>query len=254
MADLGTGVDFAPVAARRSPSPPTRSSSPSRGAGRSGWSSTTNGQVVPIFTERHLDGRGRRRRADHPHRPQRSRRQRVDHRLRRGFNTSNIQGPQSFIESSLSISFSADGTTLYASDNDGIWQFKTVGSLANSSAGSLIGLNDLRSLGVPYEGQDSAVAVIDTGVADNNGAFRGRVAPGKDVFTNGFATRDTFPTRPDRRHRGPIPDERRRPRDPDRGRDRPVRAPGDDRAREHLRPLHDGCARPRARRSSTPMS
>ena len=49
----------------------------------------------------------------------------------------------------------ADGTTLYASDNDGIWQFKTVGSLANSSAGSLIGLNDLRSLGVPYEGQDT---------------------------------------------------------------------------------------------------
>ena len=92
----------------------------------------------------------------------------------------------------MSISFSADGTTLYASDNDGIWQFKTVSSLAGSSTGSLIGLNDLRSLGVPYEGQDSAVAVIDTGVDDFNGAFRGRVAPGRDVFTNGFGNDDFF--------------------------------------------------------------
>ena len=32
--------------------------------------------------------------------------------------------------SSLSITFSADGTTLYAADDDGIWQFKTVASLA----------------------------------------------------------------------------------------------------------------------------
>ena len=30
----------------------------------------------------------------------------------------------------LSISFSADGTTLYASDDQGIWQFKTTADLA----------------------------------------------------------------------------------------------------------------------------
>ena len=49
------------------------------------------------------------------------------------FNTSQFQNSQSFIDSSLSITFSADGTTLYAADNDGIWQFKTVTSLAGST-------------------------------------------------------------------------------------------------------------------------
>ena len=58
---------------------------------------------------------------------------------------------------------------MYASDNDGIWRFKTVSSLAGSTSGSLIGLNDLRTLGVPYQGQDLAVAVVDTGVIQFNG-------------------------------------------------------------------------------------
>ena len=82
--------------------------------------------------------------------------------------------------SSLSITFSADGTTLYVADDDGIWQFKTVASLAGSTSGSLIGLNDLRSLGVPYDGQGSAVAVIDTGVDAFSAPFRGRVATGHE--------------------------------------------------------------------------
>lgn len=102
-----------------------------------------------------------------------------------GFNTSGDYLAGSFVGSSLSISFSADGTTLYAADDDGIWQFKSVLSLAGSTTGILTGLNDLRSLGVPYEGQDSAVAVIDTGVDADTPNFRGRVAIGKNVVRGG---------------------------------------------------------------------
>lgn len=107
------------------------------------------------------------------------------------FRVTNYKDANDFIQSTLSISFSADGTTLYASDNEGVWQFKTVTSLAGSTAGSLVGLNDLRSLGVPYEGQDQAVAVVDTGVDANNPLFRGRVAKGKNLLTNGGGNDDT---------------------------------------------------------------
>ncbi|MDR3662756.1 MAG: S8 family serine peptidase, partial [Mycobacterium sp.] len=110
-----------------------------------------------------------------------------------GFNTSGAQDSTSFQDSSLSIAFSADGTTLYASDNDAIWQFKTVTSLASATSGSLIGLNDLRTLAVPYDGQGSAVAIVDTGVDANTSAFRGRVANGADVITNGFGNQDNAP-------------------------------------------------------------
>ncbi len=109
------------------------------------------------------------------------------------FDTVNTLGSNGFAESSLSISFSADGTTLYAADDAGIWQFKTVASLAGSTSGSLIGLNDLRSLGVPYDGEGEAVAVIDTGVDALNPDFRGRVATGTNVITNGFGNQDTAP-------------------------------------------------------------
>ncbi len=107
-----------------------------------------------------------------------------------GFNTSNAFDSSSFTSSSLSITFSADGTTLYAADNDGIWQFKTQASLAGSTSGSLVGLNDLRTLGVPYEGQNSAVTILDTGVDATSPGFRGRVAPGKNVLTNGTGNDD----------------------------------------------------------------
>ncbi len=102
-----------------------------------------------------------------------------------GFNTSGLLDSGSFIESSLSITFSADGTTLYASDNDGIWQFKSTLSLAGSTTGSVTGLNDLRSLGVPFDGSDTAVAVIDTGVDGATPPLRDRVAPGTNIFTGG---------------------------------------------------------------------
>jgi hypothetical protein len=195
VADLATGVDISvtPVADPNNPAFPTDPIQfPVQGSGTVAVQLNANGQVVPVFRNGTSTGAGgvggRIIRID------------LDDEdgngsitdFAQGFNTSNIQGPQSFIDSSLSISFSADGTTLYASDNDGIWQFKTVSSLAGSSTGSLIGLNDLRSLGVPYEGQDSAVAVIDTGVDEFNGSFRGRVAEGRDVFTNGFGNDDFF--------------------------------------------------------------
>jgi hypothetical protein len=96
----------------------------------------------------------------------------------------------SFINSELSISFSGDGTTLWASDNQGIWQFKTTASLADSTTGTLIGLNDLRTLGVPYDGQGSAVAVIDTGVDGQTPPLRGRVATGTNIWTGGPGNQD----------------------------------------------------------------
>ena len=105
-----------------------------------------------------------------------------------GFRTSGNQDASSLANSSLSITFSADGTILYAADDDGIWQFKTVTSLADSTSGQLIGLGDIRSLGVPYEGQDSAVAILDTGVDAQTPNFRGRVSPGTNVTLNVNAT------------------------------------------------------------------
>ena len=95
--------------------------------------------------------------------------------------------------SSLSLTFSADGTTMFAADDDGIWQFKTVADLASSTSGSITGLNDLRTLGVPYDGQGSAVAVIDTGVDAFSAPFRGRVATGTNVYIGGTGDDDTAP-------------------------------------------------------------
>jgi hypothetical protein len=107
------------------------------------------------------------------------------------FHTPGSLEADSFLNGTLSLTFSADGTTLYVADMDGIWQFKTVTSLAGSTTGSLIGLNDLRSFGVPYEGQDQAVAIVDTGVDAGNPFLRGRVAPGRNLITNGRGDDDT---------------------------------------------------------------
>jgi hypothetical protein len=101
-----------------------------------------------------------------------------------GFRVSGSPFADSFQNSSLSITFSADGTTLYVADDDAIWQFKAVTDIANATSGSLIGLNDLRTFGVPYEGQDSAIDIVDTGVDGATPNFRGRVAPGKNVVNN----------------------------------------------------------------------
>src|SRR5690606_17139057 len=97
------------------------------------------------------------------------------------------------LDSSLSITFSADGTTFYASDNDGVWQFKSTLALANSTAGSIVGLGDIRSLGVPYEGQDTAIAVLDSGIDALTPNFRGRVAEGFSVLNGGPGNDDPTP-------------------------------------------------------------
>jgi len=110
-----------------------------------------------------------------------------------GFNTSGRQDSGSFVESSLSLTFSADGTTLYVADNDGIWQFKTTMSLAGSTAGSAVGLNDIRTLGRTFDGSDTAVAVIDTGVDAQTPQLRGRVAEGINLFTGGPGDDDLAP-------------------------------------------------------------
>ncbi len=108
-----------------------------------------------------------------------------------GFATSGAIDSTSFIDSSLSISFSADGTVLYASDDQGIWQFKATTDLADSTTGSLIGLSDLRTLGVPYDGNGSAIDIVDTGVDATSPPFRGRVAAGTNVVTGGLGNSDT---------------------------------------------------------------
>lgn len=107
-----------------------------------------------------------------------------------GFNTSGEIGSGSFVESSLSITFSADGTTLYAADNDGIWQFKSTLSLAYSSSGELVGLGDLRTMGVPFQGEGTAVAVVDTGIDSRTPGLRGRVGRGTNIFTRGAGNDD----------------------------------------------------------------
>ena len=125
------------------------------------------------------------RRPDHPDHPA----GRGQH-VRPGLQHLGSAGRSSFIDSELSITFSADGTTLWASDIKAIWQFKTTASLADSTTGTLIGLNDLRTLGVPYDGQDSAVAVVDTGVDGQSPPFRGRVATGTNIWTGGPGNQD----------------------------------------------------------------
>src|SRR5262249_48945588 len=107
-----------------------------------------------------------------------------------GFDTNGAQDSSSFLNSMLSISFSSTGTTLYASDDDGIWQFKTTADLASSTSGTLVGLNDLRTLGVPYDGRNSAVAIVDTGIDASSPPFQGRVAPGINLFTGGLGNQD----------------------------------------------------------------
>lgn len=179
VADLATelSVDVTPVAPLPT-TPPVHI--PIQGPGVVGVELDPNGNVVPIITNGNSTGGsnlgGRIVRID-PNG--------VVTNFAENFHTNGAQDASSFINSSLSVTFSADGTTLYVADNDGIWQFKTVTSFAGSTSGTLTGLNDLRSLGVPYEGQDSAVAVVDTGVDSLTPNFRGRVAPGKNVITNG---------------------------------------------------------------------
>ncbi len=187
VADLASGlsVTATPIA----PLPTTAIQIPVQGSGPIGVESNGAGGVVPILTNGNTTGGtnatgGRILRISPTG---------VVSVFAEGFDTSGAQDSSSFVDSSLSISFSADGTILYASDNDAIWEFKTVTDLASASSGSYIGLNDLRSLGVPYDGLGEAVAIVDTGVDANSTPFRGRVSTGFNVVTNGFGNDDTAP-------------------------------------------------------------
>ncbi|MBV8265976.1 MAG: hypothetical protein JO252_06495, partial [Planctomycetaceae bacterium] len=186
VADLGTGLSV--QVTPQAPLSTTPINIPIQGPGTVGVTTDAAGNVIPITTNGNTtDG------SNLGGRILRITPAGVVTTFAQGFHTSGNQDASSFVDSSLSISFSADGTILYASDDDGIWQFKTTASLASSSTGSYVGLNDLRSLGVPYEGQDTAVAIVDTGVDAFVPSFRGRVSLGYNVITNGLGSTDTSP-------------------------------------------------------------
>jgi hypothetical protein len=189
VADLSTGLATRVTSIAIPGGPPaTTITIPVQGPGPVGVTTDSNGNVIPITSNGNTTDGG-----NLGGRILRITPQGVVTIFATGFDTSGDQGPTSFIDSAFSISFSADGTTLYAADNEGIWQFKTVTDLASATSGSIVGLNDLRTLGVPYDGLGSAVAVIDTGVDANTPNFRGRVAAGTNVITNGAGNDDTSP-------------------------------------------------------------
>ena len=185
VSDLASGlyVSVTPVGRfdRRAPS-----SIPVQGSGPIGVTTDASGNVIPIMT----NGNSTFGTNDFGGRILRVLPDGTVNIFAYGFDTNGAQDYTSFVNSSLSISFSADGTTLYASDDDAIWQFKTTADLADSTSGTLVGLNDLRTLGVPYDGQNSAVDVVDTGVDATVPSFRGRVAPGTNIFTGGLGNQD----------------------------------------------------------------
>ena len=184
VSDLATGltVTITPLA----PLPTTPITVPVQGPGTIGVTTDAAGNVVPIITNGNTtDGSN------------------IGGRIVRilpdgqmttfaaGFATNGAQDSSSFINSSLTITFSADGTTMYASDDNAIWQFKSVMDLASASSGRLVGLNDLQTLGVPYDGIGEAVTVVDTGVDGLTTSFRGRVAAGTNIYTGGAGNTDT---------------------------------------------------------------
>ncbi len=180
VSDLGTGlsVDVTPLDPLPTDNPVHV---PVFANGAIGVTQDAAGNLVPVFTQTGPDIGGRIVRIGPDG---------VIHSFADGFNVDQELDSSGFAHSTLSITFSADGTTLYAADNDGIWQFKSTLSLANSTTGQLVGLGDLRARGVPYEGQDMAVAVVDTGVDALTPPLRGRVANGYNVFTNGAGNDD----------------------------------------------------------------
>ena len=167
VSDLSSGlyVTVTPIA----PFPTTPILVPVQGSGIIGVTTDSGGNVIPIITGGNSTGGTN----DFGGRIIRITPAGIVNTFAYGFDTSGDVGSSSFIDSTLSIGFSADGTILYAADNSGIWQFKTTASLADSTSGSLIGLSDLRALGAPYDGLGSAVAVVDTGVDALAPSFRG---------------------------------------------------------------------------------
>jgi hypothetical protein len=116
VADLGTGLEV--TVTPRAPFPTTPIQVPVQGPGLIGVTTDAAGNVVPIITNGNTTGGSN-----------------IGGRILRitpsgevtvfaeNFDTSGAQDSTSFIDSSLSIAFSADGTRLYASDDQAIWQF-----------------------------------------------------------------------------------------------------------------------------------
>ncbi len=184
VSDLSSGLYV--TVTPKAPFPTTPILVPVQGSGIIGVTTDSGGNVIPIITGGNSTGGTN----DFGGRIIRITPAGIVNTFAYGFDTSGAVGSSSFIDSTLSIGFSADGTILYAADNSGIWQFKTTASLADSTSGSLIGLSDLRALGAPYDGLGSAVAVVDTGVDALAPSFRGRVAGGTNVITGGLGNDD----------------------------------------------------------------
>jgi len=140
VSDLASGlyVTVTPL----SPLPTSPILVPVQGSGVIGVTTDSSGSVTPIITDGNSTGGSN----DFGGRIIRVLPNGVLNTFAYGFDTSGAQDSSSFIDSSLTISFSADGTTLFASDDQGIWQFKTTADLASSTSGTLVGLNDLRTL------------------------------------------------------------------------------------------------------------
>ena len=127
VTDLATGLQVSLTS--RAPLPVATINVPIQGPGPVGLTTDSSGNVIPLITNGNTTGGSN-----------------VGGRILRitptgqvtvfaeGFDTSGAQDSTGFIDSSLSISFSADGTILYASDDQGIWQFKTTADLADRRA------------------------------------------------------------------------------------------------------------------------
>jgi hypothetical protein len=95
--------------------------------------------------------------------------------------------PDGGLDEAFSISLTPDGRRLFVSDLDAIYFVDPLTTLERSEVGQLIGLADLRDLGVPYRGQGLAFAVIDTGVDSSHGGFGGHATEGVNIVIPGSA-------------------------------------------------------------------
>lgn len=98
--------------------------------------------------------------------------------------------PQQAYLDAFSVTFSADGEIMFVSDRDGIWAFYA-DTLANTAAGTAIGLTDVRELHAPYTGRGLGAAIIDSGVDGSHLGFQGTVAAGFNPFFPGTGNIDT---------------------------------------------------------------
>ena len=167
---------------------------PGPGSGSHRASTTDSaGDVIPVIS--HVTATRTARRLRRPDRPDHARRPRSTSSPRASTPRRELDA-SSFIDSTLSIGSRPTAQSSTPPTTPGIWQFKTTASLADSTSGSLIGLNDLRTLGVPYDGQNSAVAVVDTGVDATAPRSAAGSPPATNVITGGLGNDGSARARP----------------------------------------------------------